>query len=436
MNIKLPEQVNTAIKLLEESGFEAFAVGGCVRDMIMGRTPYDYDVTTNALPDEMAEVFRGMRQLDIGLKHGTLTVIIGDMPIEITTYRIDGEYLDSRHPDSVKFSRSLSDDLSRRDFTVNTLCFNERVGLVDEFGGVSDIENRIIRCVGEPDKRFTEDALRIIRAVRFACALGFTVEEKTAESILRNKALLSNIAIERIRDEFTKLIMSDQVFDILEEFHAVIEEFIPEYADLYTCEQNTPYHCYGAFEHTLKALESSEKDTAIRLCMFFHDIAKPLCRKTDEYGVDHFKGHALLGAEMAENILKRMRYSKAVTSKVCKLISLHSEPCPKTKQQAKLFLSLHGEETYEDFIKVRRADMLAKADPHSQDEKLDNMLSFLNEIRQNGECRSLSSLAVNGNDLKAAGITKGQEIKRVLDLELKMKRKNCYSLRKSLQNKL
>lgn len=416
--ITLPAQVNTAIGLLEKSGFEAYAVGGCVRDLIMGRKPYDYDITTNALPDRMKEIFSDFRCIETGIKHGTLTVIIDKMPLEITTYRIDGEYKDSRHPDSVSFSENLKDDLSRRDFTVNTLCFNERSGLIDCFGGLKDIENKTIRCVGEPDKRFNEDALRILRAVRFSCTLGFSVEEETAKSVLTNRELIKNIAIERVREEFTKLICADRVFDVLNRFREVIGVFIPEYSPLSECEQNTPYHIYNVFEHSLRALEEIDNDEVLRLTMFFHDIAKPVCKKTDEFGVDHFKGHAALGSEMTREILKRMKYPNSVTDKVCSLIAIHSEPCPKTKEDAKKFLLINGEEFYEAFMKVRRADCLAKAQPHAQDEKLKNMQLFLDEIRENYECYSLKQLKIDGNDLKEVGIRNGLDIKRILDILL------------------
>ena len=418
ISLNFPEQVNSAIKLLENSGFEAYAVGGCVRDRLMGREPNDYDITTNALPSQTAEVFKEYRCLDIGIKHGTLTVLFDGFPLEITTYRLDGKYLDNRHPESVSFSAELSDDLARRDFTVNTLCYSESKGLVDLFGGAEDIRNKVIRCVGDPDRRFSEDALRILRAIRFSCTLGFTVEEKTAESVLRNCELIDNIAIERVRDEFTKLICASSVTEVCEKFLPVIGRFIPEFVELYGCEQNTPYHIYDVFGHTLRALEAIESTPEMRLAMFFHDIGKPECRKTDEFGTDHFKGHAAVSAEKARNILKRMKYPNAVADFVCALIENHSLPCPKTKQQAKKFLSLYGEKLYEGFIKVRRADCAAKADPHSHDEKLENMKLFLKSIRENGECYSLKQLKVNGNDLMAVGVKNGPDLRRVLELLL------------------
>ena len=415
MKLYLTEKVNKVIKLLNDNGFEAYAVGGCVRDMVMDITPHDFDITTSALPEETKKVFEGCRIIETGIKHGTVTVIIENEPIEITTYRIDGDYLDNRHPESVNFSRNLKDDLSRRDFTMNTLCFNEKEGLIDLFGGIDDIKNGIVRCVGEPDKRFNEDALRIMRAIRFSCTLGFKIDEATAESIIKNKNLLSNIAIERIREEFTKLICGKSVKDTLNEYHSVLEVFIPEYATLFGCRQNTPYHIYDVAEHSLVATDFIENDKILRLTMFFHDIAKPKCKTTDKNSRDHFKGHAAEGEKLSKSILKRMRYDNKTIERVSKLIKIHSLATPKSKAEAKILLRDIGEDCYNDFIKVRRADCFAKANPHSHDEKLKNMQLFLDEIKNNDECYSLKQLNINGNDLKKIGITKGNEINIVLN---------------------
>ena len=414
MDFKLPVQVNTAIKLLNESGFEAYVVGGCVRDAVMGKVPNDFDITTSAYPEEMKSVFASYRIIETGIQHGTLTVIVDGIPLEITAYRIDGEYLDNRHPENVSFSRNLKDDLSRRDFTVNTLCFNEKEGLVDLFGGTDDIKNKIIRCVGEPDRRFNEDALRIIRALRFSSVLDFGIEEKTAQSIIKNKALLGNIAVERVRDELTKLICGKNAFKVIMNYHEVLEEIIPELSALYGCEQNTNYHLYDVYEHTALALSSIENDKTLRLTMLLHDIAKPLCKTTDLNGVDHFKGHAYLGETMARDILKRLRYDNATVNRVSHLIGLHSERAPKSKIESKLMLCEIGVDDYKAFMKIRRADCLAKANPHSHDEKLKNMQTFLDEIEKNNECWSLAQLKINGNDLKQLGFKSGKKLSAVL----------------------
>ena len=379
MNFKLPEKVNSIIKLLKANGYEAYAVGGCVRDMVMGVAPNDFDITTSALPEETMRVFKDYRIIETGVKHGTVTVICDHEPFEITTYRIDGDYLDSRHPESVSFSRNLKDDLARRDFTVNTLCYNEEDGLIDLFGGVGDIENGLIRCVGDPEKRFSEDALRIMRALRFSATLGFSIDGETARCIHSQRDLLKNIAVERIRDEFTKLL-------------------------------------YDVGCHTLHALRAIENEKVLKTTMFFHDFGKPKAKFTDSHGVDHFKCHASIGAEMSREILKRMRYDNKTVEKVSTLIGIHSEPSPKTKTDAKLLLSEVGEENYRDFIKVRHADCLAKADPHSHDEKLKVMQDLLDEIIENNECYRLSDLKIDGNDLIKLGFTDGKDINFALQI--------------------
>ncbi len=414
MNFKLPEKVNNIINLLKADGYEAYAVGGCVRDMVMGIEPHDFDITTSALPEETEKVFANFRLVETGIKHGTVTVISEHEPFEITTYRIDGDYLDNRHPESVSFSRNLKDDLSRRDFTVNTLCFNETDGIVDLFGGTEDIKKGIIRCVGDPEKRFSEDALRIMRALRFSATLGFSIEKETARCIHSQKDLLKNIAAERIRDEFTRLITGKNAMSVLREYHDVIEVFIPEFAALFGCEQNTPFHIYDVAEHTLHALDSAENDRVLKITMLFHDIGKPLAKTTDINGIDHFKGHATIGAKMCVDILKRLRYDNKTVERVSTLVAIHSECCPKTKAEAKLMLCEVGEEYYRNFMRVRRADCLAKADPHSPDKELKKMQALLDEITENNECYSLKELKINGNDIKALGVTDGKAINRIL----------------------
>lgn len=417
-NICAPEQVKNALRRLHESGFEAFAVGGCVRDCILGKTPYDWDITTSARPEETERVFSDFRLIETGLKHGTVTVLLDGMALEITTYRIDGVYLDARRPESVSFSVNLRDDLARRDFTVNTLCWNEEEGVLDLFGGIADLETGILRTVGEADKRFSEDALRILRGIRFASTLGFLIEEKTAESILRNRHLLTKIAAERIRVEFGKLLCGKNAAAVLEQYHAVIEVFIPELSALIGCAQNTPYHCYDVFHHTLAALENIAPAEDLRLCMFFHDFGKPACRKTDTNGRDHFKGHEAVSAQMAEPILRRLRYDRKTIEKVTTLIRIHDTKSPKTKKQAKHLLSEIGIEHYRALIQIKRADNRGKADPYAIDGKLANMEAFLEEILQNGECYSLPQLAVNGDDLLTAGIPGGKGLRSALEFLL------------------
>lgn len=413
--IKAPEQVKTALRLLKDSGFESYAVGGCVRDSLLGNAPDDWDITTSALPVETETVFQSYRLIETGLQHGTVTVILDGMPLEITTFRVDGDYLDARHPESVTFTRSLRDDLARRDFTVNTLCWNETDGVVDLFGGIADLQNRLLRAVGEPDKRFQEDALRILRGIRFASVLGFTLEEATADSILRNRQLLSAVAKERIRIEFSKLLCGQNAAQVLERFHEVVEVFIPELRPLVGCPQNTKYHCFDVFHHTLAALENIPPLEIPRLCMFFHDFGKPACRRTDADGTDHFKGHEQKSAEIVEPILRRLRYDNHTVKTVTERIRIHDTKSAVTKIRAKKLLSEIGAENYRALMDIKRADCRGKANPHAIDEKLQKMDALLTEILRNGECYSLKQLAVNGNDLKEIGITDGKAIHDVLD---------------------
>ena len=414
MNTTIPAYALDVLISLESAGFEAYPVGGCVRDMLLGKAPHDFDVCTNASPEQTISALSGFTTIPTGLKQGTVTVLSQGEPVEVTTFRTDGEYHDHRRPEQVRFVSSLKEDLSRRDFTVNTLCFNEKEGLVDLFGGTDDIKNKIIRCVGEPDRRFNEDALRIIRALRFSSVLDFEIEEKTSQSIIKNKALLGNIAVERVRDELTKLICGKNAFKVIMNYHEVLEEIIPELSALYGCEQNTNYHLYDVYEHTALALSSIENDKMLRLTMLLHDIAKPLCKTTDLNGVDHFKGHAYLGEAMARDILKRLRYDNATVNRVSHLVGLHSERAPKSKIEAKLMLCEIGVDDYKAFMKIRRADCLAKANPHSHDEKLKNMQAFLDEIEKNNECWSLAQLKINGNDLKQLGFKSGKKLSAVL----------------------
>ncbi len=413
--ILAPEQVKAALHRLHENGFAAYAVGGCVRDSLLGKTPLDWDITTDARPEETERVFADCRLIETGLQHGTVTVLSDGMPLEITTFRVDGDYLDARHPESVSFTRNLKADLLRRDFTVNTLCWNEQDGVVDLCGGLADLQNGILRAVGDPDCRFSEDALRILRGIRFASVLGFTIEAETAESILRNRQLLSKVAAERIRVEFSKLLCGKNAAAVLDRYREVIAVFIPEVRALFDCPQNTVYHCFDVYRHTLAALENTEPTEKMRLCMFFHDFGKPFCRKTDQNGTDHFKGHQKVGAEIVAPILKRLRYDNSTVKDVTGWIAIHDLKSPKTKIEAKQLLSKIGVDNYRALIKIKCADNRGKAQPHAIDEKLRRMEDFLSEILENHECYDLRSLAVNGDDLKAAGIPDGKAIRDALN---------------------
>ncbi len=415
MQIDAPKQVRAALQRLANSGFEAFAVGGCVRDSLLGLVPGDWDITTAALPKEVEAVFADCRLIETGLRHGTVTVLLDGMPLEITTYRVDGDYKDARHPQSVTFSRNLREDLLRRDFTVNTLCWNEQRGVVDLFDGIKDLQAGTLRAVGEPEQRFSEDALRILRGVRFASTLGFAVAPDTAEAMLATRALLGRIAAERIREEFTKLICGKAAGAAIDRFAPVLEVFLPELSALIGCQQNTPYHCYDVFHHTLAALDAAPQEETLRLCMFFHDFGKPACRRVDANGVAHFKGHAIVSARLTEQILRRMRYPNKTVRRVTHLVEIHDTKAPLDRVQARKLLARLGEEDYRALIEIKRADCRAKAQPHAIDRKLEDMERFLREILKDGDCVSLHTLAVNGDDLLAAGVPAGSTLRAALE---------------------
>lgn len=419
MKITMPPQVHTVLNLLSKNGFEGFVVGGCVRDSLLGRTPLDWDVTTNATPEEIKQVFSAFRIIETGIKHGTVTVLMNDMPLEITTYRIDGAYKDARRPEQVAFSRSLQDDLARRDFTINALCYNETTGLVDMYGGLDDLHNKTLRCVGDADKRFTEDALRIMRAVRFASVLGFKLEKDTAQSALRHRKTLSKIAAERIQVEFSKLICGQNAAEILRQYFPVIAVFIPEVKPLIGCQQHTPYHKYDVFEHTLYALENIKAEKKLRLVMFFHDFGKPAAKTTDKNGISHFKGHAKISATLTETILRRLKYDAKTITEVTTLVRIHDMKSAVDKITAKKRLCEIGAAHYLDLILIKQADSRAKANPHAIDYKLEIMRRLYEEIMAGNECYSLKQLAVNGDTLKGVGLRDGIAIRRALELLLK-----------------
>ncbi len=424
VKITIPEYAQIAMKELNRNGFEAFVVGGCVRDSIMGKSANDWDMTTSAKPEETLEVFKDFRTIPTGIKHGTITVLIEKQPLEITTFRIDGEYTDNRRPDSVNFTRNIENDLSRRDFTVNAMAYNDTDGIVDLFGGISDIENKIIRCVGDPDKRFNEDSLRIMRAIRFSATLGFEIEKETADSIRRNKHLLKNIAPERIRVELEKLLLGDDAERILLDFSDVIFEIIPELEKTLNVEQNCPYHIYNVWEHIVKSVAVSEKNKYIRLAMLLHDVAKPDIKTTDEKGQDHFKGHAPVSADIAFEILKRLRYDNKTISTVTKLIFHHDDRLYNAPQNVKKHASKHGFEFLYLLDKVSRADILAQ-NPEIIDRLslCDNYLKELENLEKEKPCLKISDLKVDGNDLISLGY-KGKEIGKILEKVLEKILKN------------
>lgn len=401
IKIRIPKQAEKAIETLEENGFDAYCVGGCVRDSIMGKEPADWDICTSCKPDRLKEIFCGYKLIETGLKHGTLTVIIDGMHIEITTFRKDSSYQDHRRPESVEFVQNLKQDLSRRDLTINSLAFNNGVGLIDCFGGLDDISKRVIRCVGEPHMRFEEDALRILRAVRFASTLGFSIEPNTKSALFEKLNLLEFVSIERIRDEILKLLTGDNVLSVLLEYKEVIFRIIPELKKCDLTPQNTPHHKYNVYVHTVHSVSNIEPLPRLRMTMLLHDIGKPNTLTTDNKGIAHFKNHQCVGRQMSEKILKRLRYSKKETKYICSLIAQHDNRFPANEKSVKKFISKYGVDFFCDYVKIRIADTLAQSN-YMRDEKL----NIINEVKtigekiiKSGSPLTLKDLEINGYDL-------------------------------------
>lgn len=419
MDIKIPSPVETVIEKLKSCGQEAYVVGGCVRDSIMGLTPHDWDVTTSAMPEETMAALKEYKLIETGLKHGTVTVLVDHTPIEITTYRVDGEYSDNRHPDEVRFTRSLKEDLARRDFTVNALAYNHADGVIDCFGGIEDIQNKIIRCVGEPNLRFHEDGLRILRALRFSSVLGFSIEETTANSILQNYSLLDNIARERINMEFTKLLCGKSAIHVLREYREVIGQFIPEINAMHNFEQHNHYHVYDVWEHTLKAMESVDAVPVLRLTMLLHDIGKPLCFTMDDKGVGHFYGHDQKSQEMALKILQRLKYDGDTINQVVMLVKYHDTTLSANTKTLRRLLRVLGEDTLRLLFKVKTADILAQNPAYSErTNEIKETEAVLDEIIRLNLCFSLKDLEINGADLITLGVPQGAKIGKILSVLL------------------
>ena len=417
--MNLPEDVKRIIEKLQEAGFEAYAVGGCVRDSLLGKIPNDWDITTSALPEEVKGIFP--RTIDTGIQHGTVTVMMHRVGYEITTYRIDGEYEDKRHPKEVAFTRKLSEDLLRRDFTINAMAYNEREGLVDLFGGQQDLRDGIIRCVGNAMERFEEDALRMLRAVRFSAQLGFTIEEKTLEAISVLAKNLEAVSEERIQAELVKTVTSPnpQTLRVAYE-QGLTAVFLPEFDRCMETPQNNPNHIYSVGEHLLKSMEYIEADRILRLAMLLHDIAKPACKTTDKDGCDHFKGHPERSGELAGIILKRLKFDNHTTDMVTRYCVAHALRINPDRTSMRKALSRYGEDLFPGLFAVQRADVLAQSDYH-REEKLDWLArneADYREILEKNECVSMKNLAVSGKDLIAAGMKPGKEIGEVLNLML------------------
>ncbi len=415
MHIDLPVPVKKIISALEDAGFEAYAVGGCVRDSIMGVTPHDWDLTTSALPNEVKSCFK--RTFDTGIEHGTVTVRMDGDSFEVTTYRVDGDYEDGRHPNDVTFTRSLGEDLKRRDFTVNAMAYSDRGGLVDLFGGCDDIASGIIRCVGDPEERFGEDALRMLRALRFSAQLDFKIEENTLSAIRKLAPTLSRISAERITSEMMGLILSKHP-ERMEDASVLglTKVFFPEWDDMMATSQNHSHHCYDVGHHTIEVMRHVRPDKVMRLSAMLHDVAKPVCKKTDPKGEDHFVGHPQVGADMARDIMHRFKLDNATIDDVVRLVRHHDERPAPTKRNIRRLMSRVGAEHMPGYIELKRADIYGQSD-YKRSEKLaetDEIERLYKEIIRDCECVTTASLAVTGRDVIEAGVKKGPEVGRAL----------------------
>lgn len=413
--MQISSKAKIVINALADAGFSAYVVGGCVRDYFLGNQTSDTDITTSAKPCEVEKILadKNIKVVETGLKHGTVTAVVDKTPFEITTFRTDGEYKDSRHPQSVEFVEDVEQDLKRRDFTVNAMAYNDERGLVDLFGGREDIENRIIRTVGEPDARFKEDALRIMRALRFSSVLGFDIEEKTKKSIFDNMYLLENISAERIFSELSKLLCGKNVLNVLNEFRQVIGVIIPQLIPSFNCAQKTPWHTYTVYEHIIHSVDFAPRDPVIRLTMLLHDIGKPSVKLTDENGRDHFKTHADAGEKIAAEVLSKLKVSNNIYNKVTTLIKYHQSVENVNDVKIKHWFNKIGEEYTLSLFDVRIADLkahnLGKKEVLFEIERLMSLEEEAKMIIKRREPYKISELAVNGHDLISLGFS-GREI--------------------------
>lgn len=418
INIDIPIGAQIILRILNDNGYEAYVVGGCVRDSLLKRQPQDWDITTNCLPEKLMNIFKVTHKvIPTGIKHGTATLIGADnIAYEVTTYRIDGEYLDNRHPDKVEFTSSLKDDLSRRDFTINALAYNDEEGLKDYFGGIYDLKNKIVRCVGNAIDRFNEDALRMLRALRFQAQLEFEVDEDIQDALLQLSGNIKNISIERIREEFNKILMANPMSIGDLSYFNLLKHFIPEYAICEKTEQVNPYHVYNVGHHLLHSAQNIDKNIQLRLTMFLHDIAKPQCKTTDISGVDHFYGHTEKSAELAETILKRMKYDNKTIAKVVTLIKYHDLKI-ENKKQIKKVLNKIGEDNLKDLLKVKEADMKAQNMDFYEERyvQLEKVKCEIDQIISEKQCFNIQDLKIDGRDLIMLGIKQGKEIGATLN---------------------
>ena len=429
MILEIPKNAETILHILEKAGYEAYVVGGCVRDSILGRSPDDWDITTSAKPEQVKALFH--RTVDTGLQHGTVTVLMEKEGYEVTTYRVDGEYEDGRHPKEVTFTASLKEDLKRRDFTINAMAYNPSSGLVDLFGGLEDIERKIIRCVGDPLERFTEDALRIMRAVRFSAQLGFAIEEETRKALKVLAANLKHVSAERIQTELVKLLVSPYPERLLEAWETGMTAVVlPEFDACMACEQNNPHHSYSVGVHTIKSMGEVEADKVLRLTMLFHDFGKPQAKTTDANGIDHFRGHQKISEELAGGILRRLKFDNETIRQVKRLVSCHDDHPVRTPAGVRRAVNRIGTDLFPMYLKVQRADIMAQ-NPATREDKLAKLYvvtELYEQILKEKDCVTLKQMVITGRDLMMEGIPAGpglgEVLSKLLDLVIEDPKRN------------
>ena len=416
--MRLAPHAARAVARLEAAGYETWAVGGCVRDSLRGVAPHDWDLCTAARPEEMQAVFAGERVLETGLKHGTLTLLTEVGPLEITTFRADGDYSDGRHPDGVRFVRRIEDDLARRDFTVGAMAWHPERGLFDPFGGQDDLRRGILRAVGDPDTRFTEDALRILRGVRFASQLGFAIEEQTAAAMRRQAERLACIAAERVRVELTGALCGRYALRALLRYGDVVCTALPELRPMRGCDQQNPYHKYDVWEHSIRAVAQVPAQSALRWAMLLHDCGKPACKTVDANGIGHFYGHPKAGRDIAADLLRRLRFSSEETARILLLVVQHDRPLGETAKRLRRRLSQVGEARVRDLLAIKKGDCIGQETHPENLARLCGIERLLGEVLAAQACFSLRDLAVNGNDITALGLrgrAVGEMLQTLLD---------------------
>ena len=410
--VSIPAYVRGTLMALEAAGHQAYCVGGCVRDGLLGQTPEDWDVTTSALPEETMAVF-GENAVPTGIKHGTVTIRWPEGKVETTTFRRDGAYADHRHPEHVTFTPSLEEDLARRDFTANAMALDLRGNLYDPFGGQEDLKKSILRCVGDPERRFSEDALRILRCLRFASRLGFDIAEETGAALATCQELLREIAPERVREELTKLLCGARAAEVLRKYPKVVGAVLPEVLPMVGFDQRNPHHCYDAWEHTLHALDAVTPEALLRWTVLFHDMGKPECFALDCQGVGHFMGHGVVSRRIADGVMDRLRFDNETKARIGELVEWHDHRV-ETEKGVRRMLNQFGEADFRNLLAVQRADNMGQAEKYRYRQKdIDRIEEMLDREIEKGSCFSLKQLAVNGNDLLAMGLS-GPEIGRIL----------------------